>query len=602
MIDLPKSPGGSGQTSTSPVSELKAADLARQQVNQTIQAVVLEAKLAQASGNHDKAVYEILLRANAAAASSPPLAMSAKAAPAAAQPLTQISAEAINQLRQGQTLLIRTHAGFPIAEGTQLLATASPIRGIVINQILPAKVASTITQALRQLVPQQQGLNPLFQLLEQISARPLEPAHRGALNLPALTSALLQLLPKPEQLKTAEQVRQAINNSGLFLENKLYQAVRSNVTASATPSHPGHSTAQTLGDGLRQLSQRVIDAVGGKATPAADASRPTGAMDLGNVAARDLKQALHHLQGRLEQAESALKQAAATAPTPAPKPAPSEPGAGKPLAVNPTGNAGPASGSNEGAVTTTGTPLTKTDAGQRGTTTADTRPQPPGSTAPLTTPPIKADKTPGYGSPQGSPYSDASSKTAVETFLLPPLPGNIALQPQARSKPTSGGDMADALVSVLLKQVKGALSRITLHQLASQPRSPDPAAPQPLLSFELPVLHQGQVQVFQFVIEEQEARTEQDGNNTGKRWVVQMAFDIEGLGPMLCQISMLGRSASVAFWAEWENTLQHTRSHFEYLQNVLTDMGLRVEKLQGHLGMPKSEQAILRNQLVDIRT
>ena len=72
MIDLPKSPGGSGQTSTSPVSELKAADLARQQVNQTIQAVVLEAKLAQASGNHDKAVYEILLRANAAAASSLP--------------------------------------------------------------------------------------------------------------------------------------------------------------------------------------------------------------------------------------------------------------------------------------------------------------------------------------------------------------------------------------------------------------------------------------------------------------------------------------------------------------------------------------------------
>ena len=58
------------------------------------------------------------------------------AAPAAAQPLTQISAEAINQLRQGQTLLIRTHAGFPIAEGTQLLATASPIRGIVINQII----------------------------------------------------------------------------------------------------------------------------------------------------------------------------------------------------------------------------------------------------------------------------------------------------------------------------------------------------------------------------------------------------------------------------------------------------------------------------------
>jgi len=29
---------------------------------------------------------------------------------------------------------------------------------------------------------------------------------------------------------------------------------------------------------------------------------------------------------------------------------------------------------------------------------------------------------------------------------------------------------------------------------------------------------------------------------------------------------------------------------------------LKVEKLQGHLGIPKTEQAILQNQLVDIHT
>ena len=71
MIDLPGTPGAGSQTTgtpgSAPIADIKsAADLARQQVSQTVQAVVLEAKLVQQATVNGKAVYEILLRANAA--------------------------------------------------------------------------------------------------------------------------------------------------------------------------------------------------------------------------------------------------------------------------------------------------------------------------------------------------------------------------------------------------------------------------------------------------------------------------------------------------------------------------------------------------------
>lgn len=622
MIDLPKSPGSSGQTNTSPVQEVKPSQLARQQVSQTVQAVVLEAKLVQESGSAGKAVYEILLRASAAAGTSPPLAGNANAAAVTTPALNQITTEAMHQLRQGQSLLIKTNASFPIPPGTQLLATAAPSRGIVISQILPPQLATIINQTLRELVPQQQGLNPLFQLLETVASRPADNANRAILNLPTLTAALLQLLPKLEQLKTADQVRQAISNSGLFLENKIQQAIQrpgaqlnthsgassSSVSTSSTNTNPsatsgtasGHRSGGDgpLGEGLRILSEKMKAAVTGKATAAAtdNPSRST-APEVTTLINRDIKHALQQLQVRLEKADAAIKQSSPPqqAPTPAAE-------TGKAANASEGGKPGPAAGANPVTATSPDSTINKIrgDAGYRSPANAA-----PSMGAENRTPatPNTTGKIQGYSSVHSaSQMTDPAQKSSLETFLLPPLPGNIALQPQPRSKHSTGGDMADALVSILLKQVKGALSRITLHQLASHPRSQDPASPQPLLSFELPILHQGQVQVFQFMIEEQEAQGEQENKPVGKRWVVQMAFDIDGLGPMLCQISMLGQSASVSFWAEWENTLQHTRNHFDYLQNVLTEMGLRVEKLQGHLGIPKSEQAILQNQLVDIRT
>lgn len=606
MIDLPGAPGNSaGSPGTKPVAEIKsAADLARHQISQTIQAVVLEAKLTQEAGTHNKAGYEILLRANAAPGTAPPLTAGGNSSAATANlstsnPITQITAQAINALRQGQTLLIKTTGEIPLPPGTQLLASVSANKGVVISRILPAQVAATLNQALRVLVPQQQSMSPLFQTLEQLVNNPGTPKLNNAVQ--ALMATLLQLLPKLEQLKTAEQVRQAINNSGLFLENKILKSISQEPAANNKSNNPSPQS-QPLSEGLKQLSSRVKDVVGLKASMAeknvVDALQ-TAKPDLAKLVQGDLKQLLQQLQSKLEQVQSNPRPSPTGDPA---KPLGNEakgiPSASTSVLGNDAGNK-----AVEGKPAQVASLKTQADVTYRSPDrlpegrTADNVRHEAASAVQRT-----ANKIQSYTATQSTaPVTETATKSALETFILPPLPGNIPLQPQPRSRHSSG-DMADALVSILLKQVKGAISRVTLHQLASQPRSQDPAAPQPLLSFELPILHQGQVQIFQFLIEEEESQSEQDDKQVGKRWVVQMAFDVEGLGPMLCQISMLGLSASVSFWAEWENTLEHTRNHFDYLQSVLTEMGLRVEKLQGHLGIPKSEQAVLQNQLVDIRT
>ncbi|MEE2730477.1 MAG: hypothetical protein VYA55_06610 [Pseudomonadota bacterium] len=627
MINLPGLPATGSQT----VAEVRsAADLARQQVSQTIQAVVQEARLMAETGANGKPVYEILLRATAAPGTAPPLATeagtipSSQAAPNQASlnqvsithaPLTQITAQAIQALRQGQALLIKTQWEIPLTVGSQLLASVTPNSGVVIHRILPALVAASLSQALREWVPQQQGLAPLFQALEQTAN---QAGASRAVSVQALAASLLQQLPTPEQLRNADQVRQAIHNSGLFLENKIRQAVQQNSAASssaanhrtsanpssaATPPGAAPPPGAALVDSLKQASQHLRNVVSrqdsGGANASATATSKTPPLDLHRVVQGDVKHLLQQLQVKLEQAQNTLKaEAAHNAPQPSATP-------DKALPIDAKSPATPAD-SKPGQQPQPGQPLDARNRPVEGRTG-----EPPRTDLLHNTQRAVANRLQGYTGLKGSGFQGSGSlgsvpgdgtRSTLETYILPPLPGNIVLQPQARSKLSASGDMADALVSILLKQVKGAISRINLHQVASQPRSQDPAAPQPLLSFELPILHQNQVQIFQFRIEEEPSRDEQEAKTLGKRWVVQMAFDVEGLGPMLCQISMLGHSASVSFWAEWERTLEHTRRHFDYLQTVLTEMGLRVEKLQGHLGLPKSEQAILHNQLVDIRT
>jgi hypothetical protein len=81
---------------------------------------------------------------------------------------------------------------------------------------------STVNQALRERLPQQNGYAPLLATVGALSqwsmAKQLPPYLRSALAL------LEHSMSTPQELSTPEGVRQAVNRSGLFLESQLAQA------------------------------------------------------------------------------------------------------------------------------------------------------------------------------------------------------------------------------------------------------------------------------------------------------------------------------------------------------------------------------------------
>lgn len=89
----------------------------------------------------------------------------------------------------------------------------------------------TVQQSLRELLPRQQALHTLVPLLQKF----ITPTAREQLPPPIFKAVaqLLQSLPKPAQLNSAESVKQAIQNSGSFLEAKLTQTTTA--TAGAEP-------------------------------------------------------------------------------------------------------------------------------------------------------------------------------------------------------------------------------------------------------------------------------------------------------------------------------------------------------------------------------
>ncbi|RLP56278.1 MAG: hypothetical protein D6160_02495 [Ketobacter sp.] len=622
MIEFPSNPGkttrnletglSNAAAKASAGADVNAAKLAQQQVKQTVEAVVLQAKLIEQSGTTQKAVYEMLVRVSAQPGTTqPPPAQLPQPAPttqppipsSTSTPVTRITADVLRALQTGQTLIVKVLSDFSLSPSTRLLATASIDRGLQIHKTDAPGLISTHGSAFKQLIPLQRSLAHLMGTLEMVSQPQSGSGNTQSLPLPVRSALqeLAALLPRINQIREPGYLQNSIRNNGTFLE--------SNLNAVISPHLAKSPDNRSLTDSLRNLTQRLLDSAGGTKPVATspNAASPDSPKSVENT----LKSALAQVNDAdfklaLQRVHQALQQASST-------------GTGAP-----SGAAGITAEAAKGATeagekikhtASQGLDVNKPNAGQKAETSPPSRTQlmqgrldtqirlGASSIADESIkPPPSLRHYSQSASASPSVASSTASASAQEPYLLPPLPGQVMIQPQSRQLSNSKkDDMAQALVAVLLKQVKGALARTTLHQLASHTRQTDSSPTPTLLSFELPFLHNQQIQVFQFRIEEEATGETSEEKNQQKRWVVQMGFDIEGMGPMLCQINLVGVSASVSFWAEWEHTLEHTKSHFEFLQKTLTDMGLRVDKLQGHLGIPVNERTLLSNQLVDIR-
>ncbi len=138
----------------------------------------------------------------------------------------ETAAQGAITLRINNTL-IQAQSQLPVSPGQQLsLQVANTGQQTVLKVIEPAAPTDPLTQALRVALPRQAALPPLLANLAWLSA-PSGTAQASTLS-PAVTQLASQLfnnLASAASATTAQGLKDALYNSGLFLENKLAHQV-----------------------------------------------------------------------------------------------------------------------------------------------------------------------------------------------------------------------------------------------------------------------------------------------------------------------------------------------------------------------------------------
>ena len=167
------------------------------------------------------------------------------------------------QTTPGQPLQLTAETPLPLALGQRLQLEVSQLGEKPIIKVLnqAETIAPVLNQALMQALPRQSGMTPLLANLswitqQQSAATPLPQA------IQVLAKELIDKLPSREKITTAEGVKQAIKDSGLFLESKLSQAVQ-------------RGEAPATGDDLKSLLLRLLNTVQKESAQTTTATTPT---------------------------------------------------------------------------------------------------------------------------------------------------------------------------------------------------------------------------------------------------------------------------------------------------------------------------------------
>ncbi len=175
-----------------------------------------------------------------------------------------------------------------------------------------------------------------------------------------------------------------------------------------------------------------------------------------------------------------------------------------------------------------------------------------------------------------------ASTVRVVAPLLPPL-SESQPQPQGRAAPFPALLEPAKFLQGLLQQVESSLARLQLNQLASQHTDGDQRQ---VWLLELPVRRDQTTLDLLHLRIEQENDT---GSGTARRqqgggWTVQVALDLDGLGPVQARIGLRNGQVSTAFQTEREGTSELFRLHLDELRTQLEVAGLDVAAMSCQVG------------------
>ena len=143
-------------------------------------------------------------------------------------------------------------------------------------------------------------------------------------------------------------------------------------------------------------------------------------------------------------------------------------------------------------------------------------------------------------------------------------------------------------LETLLKLAAAAVSRLQTHQLSSLAQNQVTAEGNLLTTWqlELPMRNQQDIVPLQLKLQREEQNSSNQKEQKQVLWRVDLAFDLEPLGPLQVQAQLIRGSLSSQLWAERSHTAELIDLELGHLRERLLAAGLEVGELACRQGMP----------------
>jgi len=482
----------------------------------------------------------------------------------------------------------KTTLPLKIDQTLQLLVAQT---GKQITLKLPDKVISSLVteQAMRQVLPQQKPIGVAVQHIQDVikQAKPLQISPR----LVQIANDFIRQLPTTKQLSTPEGVKTAIKNSGLLLEKNLKTII-------------GNTTTQTIKKDLKSLLMNLKNAL----VKEKQANEPTSSTQKNTQLAQANKLQPQQVQIKAIvapqiKASTTQNRAPLSPPTTAQKAAEAIKQIKLQTSLTLTKDAENKIKSNSATA-----PIkTVNDAKQFAkneqiqqavkiinqkqkaipktlNSSTITKPLPLLQTQQtILQSPQQNKLTPSYNTEQNS-VKHALDFIATKT---------VAKQSSPATRITNLVDMIDNLI----KSVDSAISRTQLHQLNTLQEQDNGKL---AWSLEIPAQDEEDLHLIQMQFEKEQAQ-DKDGEAVV---TVNLAIELESLGPVHARITLISDKIGVVLWAEQDNTYELTRQNVAELQENLQKSGFKSESIACHQGKPpqsRGTETVNSNNLVDLK-
>ncbi|SEQ39147.1 hook-length control protein FliK [Pseudomonas sp. NFACC02] len=187
----------------------------------------------------------------------------------------------------------------------------------------------------------------------------------------------------------------------------------------------------------------------------------------------------------------------------------------------------------------------------------------------------------------------------------PNAPINFPLPARTLGSPDGNDDL-----ETLLKLAAGAISRLQSHQLGGleQTRTNADGTQVTTWQLEIPMRNAHDIVPLQVRIQREDTPEREEAPETAaqdikekeKLWRVELAFDLEPLGPLQVQAQLIAGNLSSQLWAEREGSAELISGELDNLRARLVAVGLNVKELECNRGTPThGPRTVLEQRWID---